>query len=293
MQAGGFIASIKSAGSPLERVRRYIDRFAVPDAPGSRLPSQPTTYPSFPGLRHRPFHRPGEFPAAAALETAFPQILTEAKALGRSREHEYSPLPRLLMRLLALGIRDLRRIDWGVYPLCYMGVGTDSDPPACPATVGVVESLQDVCLRYPWGDALISVQRPRSKLPAHSSIDNLRVRCHLGIAIPQASGITVDGKDRTWQEGHCLLFEDSFVHEVWNDSDRDRVVLIVDLWHPDLTSIEREALTAGFRKREIRSLFMRERISRVTRPERYIDLVERDLTAEARDPLIRKYWPSA
>jgi aspartyl/asparaginyl beta-hydroxylase (cupin superfamily) len=39
------------------------------------------------------------------------------------------------------------------------------------------------------------------------------------------------------------VFDDSFRHEAWNLSDRDRIVLIVDLWHPDLSDDEVELLS--------------------------------------------------
>lgn len=42
----------------------------------------------------------------------------------------------------------------------------------------------------------------------------------------------------TLQEGKCVIFDDSFLHEAANLSDKPRVVLIVDVWHPDLTSVE-------------------------------------------------------
>jgi aspartyl/asparaginyl beta-hydroxylase (cupin superfamily) len=35
-----------------------------------------------------------------------------------------------------------------------------------------------------------------------------------------------------------VVFDDSFWHEVWNESDRRRLVLILDLWHPDLSDDE-------------------------------------------------------
>ncbi len=44
----------------------------------------------------------------------------------------------------------------------------------------------------------------------------------------------VGNETRMWQEGRCLIFDDSWEHEVWNDSNSDRVVLLVNFWHPDL-----------------------------------------------------------
>jgi aspartyl/asparaginyl beta-hydroxylase (cupin superfamily) len=46
----------------------------------------------------------------------------------------------------------------------------------------------------------------------------------------------------SWQEGKCLVFDDSFEHEVWNKSDSERVVLLIQFWHPDLTEAEVWAL---------------------------------------------------
>jgi aspartyl/asparaginyl beta-hydroxylase (cupin superfamily) len=48
-----------------------------------------------------------------------------------------------------------------------------------------------------------------------------------------------------WEEGKCLLFDDSFVHSVWHKGENnsgDRIVLLIDLWHPQLQEIEKEAM---------------------------------------------------
>ena len=56
------------------------------------------------------------------------------------------------------------------------------------------------------------------------------------------SGLRVADKFVTWNEGEMFVFDDSFDHEVWNESE-ERVVLIVDLWHPELTQEQRDSLT--------------------------------------------------
>lgn len=45
-----------------------------------------------------------------------------------------------------------------------------------------------------------------------------------------------------WQEGRCLVFDDSFEHEAWNHNDRARMVLLIQFWHPDLSAAEIWAL---------------------------------------------------
>jgi aspartate beta-hydroxylase len=84
-----------------------------------------------------------------------------------------------------------------------------------------------------------------SRLPAgahispHRGPTNLRVRCHLAITVPAGDcAIRVGNETRAWDEGKCLVFDDSFEHEAWNHSDGERIVLIVDLWHPGLSATE-------------------------------------------------------
>ena len=71
--------------------------------------------------------------------------------------------------------------------------------------------------------------------------------------------LTVDGETLTWDDGKCLVFDDSYLHSVKHTSfnndkypsneiieQEDRVVLIIDLWHPDLSEEEREAINICF-----------------------------------------------
>jgi aspartate beta-hydroxylase len=48
---------------------------------------------------------------------------------------------------------------------------------------------------------------------------------------------------RTWEEGKFIIFDDSFEHEVWHDGTELRLVLIVDIWHPEITASERATLS--------------------------------------------------
>jgi len=49
-----------------------------------------------------------------------------------------------------------------------------------------------------------------------------------------------------WLEGQSVVFDDSFEHEVWNRTAVDRVVLLFDVWHPDLTLAERICISEMF-----------------------------------------------
>ena len=87
-----------------------------------------------------------------------------------------------------------------------------------------------------------SCLEPGTRVAPHSGPTNVRLRCHLALEVPPDCGMRVGGVERPWEPGRCVVFDDSFEHEVWNDSRRRRVVLVLDLWHPDLTTDEMELL---------------------------------------------------
>jgi len=77
----------------------------------------------------------------------------------------------------------------------------------------------------------------------HTGPTNCRIRAHLGLVIPPGPRIRVTNETRQWIEGKFIVFDDSFEHEVWHDGTSLRLVLIVDIWHPDLTAQEKAQLT--------------------------------------------------
>lgn len=293
MRAGGYYARIMAGGAELDRVKDYLRAFAAERGPAGSDPAQNPAYPCFPGLRHRPFHDTSSLRAVAMLELAWKTLRDEALALDDVAQLDYTiaskPLRSLRRPWTFLTGRALPRA-WTVYPFWHMGVDVEALTRRCPATMAVLRSLPRLCVDYPWGDAIFSVQGPQSRLPPHCSVDNLRLRCHLGIRIPRGTGIRVGRETRTWAEGKCILFEDAYEHEVWNHSDERRIVLIVDFWHPDLTEIEVRALTAGFMKCEVREIFLQQRIRMTDHPETYLSYMEAAMREQDGCALVREFW---
>jgi len=58
----------------------------------------------------------------------------------------------------------------------------------------------------------------------------------------------VASETRRWERGKALVFDDSFEHETWNRAEQDRVVLLFDVWHPDLTHEERREIISMFQQ---------------------------------------------
>ncbi len=87
-----------------------------------------------------------------------------------------------------------------------------------------------------------SVLKPGAKIAVHCGAVNYELRMHYGLDIPQGDiAMKVGGETRSWQNGTPLVFDDTFPHEVWNNTDQDRFILHCRLLHPGLTPDERRA----------------------------------------------------
>lgn len=91
---------------------------------------------------------------------------------------------------------------------------------------------------------MFSLLRPQTRIPPHTGVANVRLVVHLPLIVPPGCGFRVGNETRIWREGEAWVFDDTIEHEAWNDSDRDRYVLIFDVWNPRLSPAERELITA-------------------------------------------------
>jgi len=98
----------------------------------------------------------------------------------------------------------------------------------CPRTVEIVRGIPGVLA------AFFSILEPGKSVPAHEGPSYTYLRYHTALKVPAHDPPSIRVKDRhyTWKEGQSLLFDDSWEHEVYNESDGVRVVLIVDFLRP-------------------------------------------------------------
>jgi aspartyl/asparaginyl beta-hydroxylase (cupin superfamily) len=75
---------------------------------------------------------------------------------------------------------------------------------------------------------------------------NTRLICHLPLVVPGGCGFRVGNETREWVEGKAWAFDDTIEHEAWNSSDRTRVILLFEIWRPELTEAERGLVTSMF-----------------------------------------------
>jgi aspartyl/asparaginyl beta-hydroxylase (cupin superfamily) len=102
--------------------------------------------------------------------------------------------------------------------------------------------------------------KPGAHIPPHFGCANNRITVHLPLIVPDGCAIRVGRDMHHWREGELFAFDDSFEHEAWNRSSEDRVVLIFESHHPDLTADERYAVEQAF---EVRGLWERARHDRM------------------------------
>jgi aspartate beta-hydroxylase len=129
--------------------------------------------------------------------------------------------------------------DWKQLNLYARGLRDAKNCKRVPFTCSLVEKILPAvtCTR---GQIKFSVMQPGVHVWPHCGPTNCRIRSHLGLAGLSGARIRVANETREWHEGQFIIFDDSFEHEVWHDGNQTRLVLIVDLWHPEL-SVERRA----------------------------------------------------
>jgi aspartate beta-hydroxylase len=192
-----------------------------------------------PGLTARPFWPTEALPFASALKAAYPEIKAEFKTCRASGAGGFRPFrqPTWAGNLAAPdGIGGVSH-DAGDWNVCYLYLHTEKFPANCaafPATARLIESLgnRNYC------HAFFSALAPGTHIVPHNGPTNKKLRVHLALCGTAGSRLRVGGEVREWSEGGVFIFDDSFEHEAWHDGEETRVVLIIDLWHPDLSDAE-------------------------------------------------------
>jgi len=118
---------------------------------------------------------------------------------------------------------------WKTFFLYGFGFRSDTNCDLCPETARLVESVPGM------KTAMFSILAPHKHIPDHCGPYKGIVRYHLALKVPERRDqcrIRVGDEIATWDEGKSLIFDDTYEHEVWNDTDDERVVLFLDVVRP-------------------------------------------------------------
>ncbi|MBV7256207.1 aspartyl/asparaginyl beta-hydroxylase domain-containing protein [Pacificimonas sp. WHA3] len=203
----------------------------------------PRTY-FYPGLPQRRYYERHEFPWAAELEQKADiirdELLPSVKDERLFRPYLYSDPSRPPKH----GMVD--NPDWSSLTLWETGVPVPETISQFPKTIEVVQKADLLRMPKRAPQIMFSKLAAGARIEPHVGLLNCRLVCHLPLIVPDGCMFRVGGEDRQWREGQLLVFDDSIVHEASNNSHQDRIVLIFEIWRPELDADERAAVTALF-----------------------------------------------
>lgn len=119
--------------------------------------------------------------------------------------------------------------QWKTYFLAGYGLASEENAKRCPETTRLLKKIPGM------KTAFFSILSPKKHIPAHKGPYNGVLRYHLGLQVPEPKEqcrIRVHDRIIHWDEGDSIIFDDTYEHQVWNDTDGYRAVLFVDFVRP-------------------------------------------------------------
>jgi aspartyl/asparaginyl beta-hydroxylase (cupin superfamily) len=242
--AGLYEGHLKAAlaEAPLERpearrVRRAIDlltgraQLYLPDPKGFYFPELPGV-----GYAERE-----DFPWLAPIEAATDAIRAELLKVLEEDGAAFTPYVEAEADRPTFDDRGLLGSpDWTAFHLIKAGEVVPENAARCLATLAALEQAPLCRIPGRTPSVLFSLLQPGAHIPPHHGFTNARFICHLPLIVPDGCAMRVGAETREWVEGRACAFDDSVEHEAWNrNADRLRVVLIFDVWRPELSDLER------------------------------------------------------
>ncbi len=200
----------------------------------------------YPYLAQRQFFEREEFDWVPALEAATPDIREELLALV-SAGADFRPYVENDPNRPHRDFHGLNENpSWTALYLWRDGKVVEANAKRCPKTMAALEKvpLSDIGARTP--AVLFSRLEPGAHIPPHSGMLNCRLICHLPLVVPEGCWLRVGNETRKWREGELLIFDDSIAHEAKNPSGELRIILLFDIWRPELSAQERAGISAIF-----------------------------------------------
>jgi ornithine lipid ester-linked acyl 2-hydroxylase len=164
------------------------------------------------------------FPALKQFERQWRDIHAELQAILQHRDaiplfQDVSP--------------DQKRIakgqNWRTFILYGFGARLGKNCAQAPVTTALLSQVPN--LQSAW----FSIIAPGYRIPAHRGVTKGILRAHLGLIVPQQPEkcfMRVDTEIKVWHVGELFVFDDTYEHEVVNDTDDERVILLIDFDRP-------------------------------------------------------------
>ncbi len=202
----------------------------------------------FPELPHIQFYNQQQFDWAPAIIEQADIILDELSAVIASDE-AFDPYVQHNVnapKISNMGQQLLGRTDWSAYHLYQDSVAQPEHLTRCPKTLEILKAAPIPSISTVSPSVLFSKLTAGSHIPPHSGICNARLICHLPLIVPPGCWLRVGNQVREWRDGEMLIFDDTIEHEAKNPTSETRIVLLFDVWRPELSDEERKLIETVF-----------------------------------------------
>ncbi|MBI2719860.1 MAG: aspartyl/asparaginyl beta-hydroxylase domain-containing protein [Rhizobiales bacterium] len=172
---------------------------------------------------------PHDFPNSQRFTEAWQAIRDEALAVRLEKVPRFHDL---MPEQAEISANDNR--DWRMFILKAYGVEVPENIARMPVLARLLKKCPEVT------SATISFLAPRKHIPRHRGPFRGVMRFHLGLQIPReadgqpATRMMIDDREYRIADGECLLWDDTFPHEVTNEADEPRIALLLDVWRPNM-----------------------------------------------------------
>lgn len=223
-----------SAGTSDRRFTHALDILTGRKQPYLQQP-QALYYPELPNIQ---FYPREQFPWMDAVEAATDAMTAELNAV---LEDQSAFAPYLKTQPGMPSRPDYPLIDSMDWSSCFLSKDGQETPNAarCPQTMAALKDAPLCRVRGRSPQIMFSQLKAGAHIQPHTGFVNTRLTCHLPLVVPPNCQFRVGNEVRSWERGRCWAFDDTIEHEAKNGSDRARVVLIFDIWRPELSEEER------------------------------------------------------
>lgn len=123
--------------------------------------------------------------------------------------------------------------NWRIIPLVFWRKPKTKNLSHFPTTQAIIRQIPSIV------SCAFSKLEPNTSIKPHIGDSNVMYRVHLPLIVPASQpecGFKVKEEEVSWEEGKPIAFCDAHLHEAWNQTDSERIILILDIIRPEYES---------------------------------------------------------
>jgi len=127
-----------------------------------------------------------------------------------------------------IGFNSFFKYGWKRFYLKWYDASHPSAAELCPKSVAILKSIPTIKA------AMFAELPPGGQLNRHRDPYAGSLRYHLGLVTPNddACYIDVDGERHSWRDGQGVVFDETYIHEAYNQTTQNRIILFCDVERP-------------------------------------------------------------